>query len=248
MWDELKKLEPELKINTTSKNWRIGAKYYRSSPCQSIKAGTTSVSPAWFEQGHDVSNLVGECKYIVTEKKTDKYPLKVSKPLVPSDSPARRWLAAMLESSALIGGILSLVQPQLYEAGCNALLHLSQNPDEVDRPDTLLEVLQLWTAPFHGLSVISNRVTPIHRDSYGGKEWMDILVALGSYREGRLDLPTLGMWFRYDPGTIVALAGRVIAHSAECDGDRACIAYYMREKVHKRIGLPTPGWYAPGEK
>jgi hypothetical protein len=151
----------------------------------------------------------------------------------------------MVESSALIGGILSIVHPKLYEAGKEAIVYLDEHPDMADRPERLRQLLQLWSAPFHGLSVISNRVTPVHRDSNGGKKWMDILVALGDYTEGFLELPGVGIRFEYLPGTVVAISGRVIAHSAECDGDRACIAYYMREKVQARLGLSQPDWFQP---
>jgi hypothetical protein len=151
----------------------------------------------------------------------------------------------MVESSALIGGILSIVHPKLYEAGKEAIVYLDEHPETVDRPVRLQQLLQLWSAPFHGLSVISNRVTPVHRDSNGGKQWMDILVALGDYTEGFLDLPGVGIRCEYLPGTVVAISGRVIAHSAGCNGDRACIAYYMREKVQARLGLSQPDWFQP---
>jgi len=74
---------------------------------------------------------------------------------------------------------------------------------------------------------------------------MDILVALGMYQEGTLELPGINVQLQYDPGTVVGIAGRVIAHSAKCNGDRACIAYYMREKVHHRLGVASPGWFQP---
>ena len=151
----------------------------------------------------------------------------------------------MVESSALIGGILSIVHPKLYEAGKEAIVYLDEHPDMADCPERLRQLLQLWSAPFHGLSVISNRVTPVHRNINGGKKWMDILVALGDYTEGWLELPGVGIRFEYLPGTVVAISGWVIAHSADCDGDRACIAYYMREKVQARLGLSHPDWFQP---
>jgi len=51
--------------------------------------------------------------------------------LVPAEGLASHQLAVMMESSALIGGILSIVQPELYEAGRDALLLLYQNPKVV---------------------------------------------------------------------------------------------------------------------
>ncbi|KIM35995.1 hypothetical protein M413DRAFT_78802, partial [Hebeloma cylindrosporum] len=229
MWQALRELEPELIIKQHSTQWRAGPQNYRNPKDTELKPGTVNMSPAWFEQGHD----------------TEKFSLKVSQPLVPQDGPASRWLAATMESSALIGGILSIVHPELYRTGRDLILQLDQNPDVVDRPIRLRQVLRLWTAPFQGLSVISNRVTPVHRDTNGAKESMDILVALGRYQQGTLKLPGIGLELRYDPGTVAVLAGRILAHSAECDGERACVAYYMREKVQQCLGMSCPGWFRP---
>ncbi|KIM43470.1 hypothetical protein M413DRAFT_9523 [Hebeloma cylindrosporum] len=228
MWSALKLLEPELKVKHTDQ-WRTAAENYRDPRESELKPGTVSMSPAWFEQGHD----------------TEKYALKVSRPLVAEDSAAGRWLGAMMESSALIGGILSLVHPDLYHAGRDLILHLDQNPGSVDRPDRLRDILLAWTAPFQGLSVISNRVTPAHRDINAARESMDVLVALGKYRNGTLNLPGIGVALQYNPGTVAVLAARLLLHSAECDGERACVAYYMREKVQQRLGIAQPGWFCP---
>jgi len=43
----------------------------------------------------------------------------------------------MVESSALIGGILSIVHPKLYEAGKEAIVYLDEHPDMADRPERL---------------------------------------------------------------------------------------------------------------
>jgi hypothetical protein len=66
---------------------------------------------------------------------------------------------------------------------------------------------------------------------------MDILVALGGYQDRVLDLPGVSIRFHYAPGTVVAIAGQVIAHTANCNGDRACITYYMKKKVQAQLSL-----------
>jgi len=60
----------------------------------------------------------------------------------------------MVESFTLISGILSIVYPKLYEAGKEAIVYLDEHPDIIDRLEHLQQLLQLWSAPFHGLSVI----------------------------------------------------------------------------------------------
>ena len=101
-----------------------------------------------------------------------EFSLKVFSPLVKPNGTAARWLCWMIESSALIGGILSIV-----------LLELYVHPETVDRARQLQQLLQVWSALFQGLSVISNRKTPVHWDTNGGRPWMDILVALRNYVE-----------------------------------------------------------------
>ena len=153
------------------------------------------------------------------------------------------FLAEVAESTAILGGVLSVIHPALYEAGMIALRRLWNNPDLVDRPLLLKEVLSLWSVPFSGVSIISNRSTPLHRDCNSRKEWMDLLVALGKYQRGIMTLPGLGVELLYNPGTVVGIAGRVLQHGVECDGERACLAYYMRDKVHERLGVRAPSWF-----
>lgn len=124
-----------------------------------------------------------------------------------------------------------------------AIRRLWSSSDIVDTPLLLKEVLALWSIPFSGLTVISNRSTPLHRDCNGRKEWMDLLVALGKYQEGIMTLPGLGVKLLYNPGTVVGISGRVLQHGVECDGERACLAYYMRDKVHERLGVRAPSWF-----
>jgi len=54
----------------------------------------------------------------------------------------------MQESSALIGGILSIIHPQLYEQGMEALCHLETENGFVDDEEELYAALKHWTPPF----------------------------------------------------------------------------------------------------
>lgn len=53
MFADLKLLEPVLKNPNTSKSWRTSSEYYRPV-ANGLKPGTMNISPAWFEQGHEV--------------------------------------------------------------------------------------------------------------------------------------------------------------------------------------------------
>lgn len=54
MFATLKMLESALKINPKlSKSWRTSPENYQAVK-DGLKPGTMNISPAWFEQGHEV--------------------------------------------------------------------------------------------------------------------------------------------------------------------------------------------------
>jgi hypothetical protein len=167
--------------------------------------------------------------------------LKVSEELT-RENPTCQWLRMNRMPLALIGGILSIIQPLLFDMGVQALQALESDPELCDNPGRLREVLEFWHVPFSGISVISNRVTPLHCDTGGRAEWMDLLLALGEYDNGRFSVPAFGYTFKYNPGTIVALSSKIFRHGATCEGNRAAIAFYMRDNVLNRLGLPSGTW------
>jgi len=124
--------------------------YWPADHCQ-LKPGTVSLSPAWFQQGHESS----------------EFKLEVSAQMKHGTVGAN-WSLEMQESSALIGGILSIIHPQLYEQGMEALRHLETENGFVDDEEELYAALKHWTPPFSALSVISNWSTPVHCDTKSG--------------------------------------------------------------------------------
>jgi hypothetical protein len=147
-----------------------------------------------------------------------------------------------MTTSAIVGGILSIIHPELYLAGIRSLKVLNAEAGSIFKGEGLSAVLKIWSSPFTAITAISNRDTPYHRDNGSAHEWFDILVALGDYQNGRIELPGLGMRFKYDAGTVVALTGRVLQHGANCPGDRACIVYHMKENVLEELGIEKPSW------
>jgi hypothetical protein len=120
---------------------------------------------------------------------------------------------------------------------------LRQQPDLVLEPEDLKEVLQMWTCIFHGVQVISNREAPLHRDGNSNPEWYDLLATVGPYEGAVLELPGVGLRLVYSPGTVVGLGGKVLQHGISgFEGERVCVAYYMRANVHERLGLQSSGW------
>jgi hypothetical protein len=172
--------------------------------------------------------------------KSEEHLLKVSAEL--RDDRLFAWLKKCQLPFALIGGILSIIQPELYNLGLEALRKLELHPEFCDNPKRMLEILGLWYAPFSALSVISNRATPLHCDIGGRPEWMDLMLALGNYDDGRFSVPAFGYTFKYNPGTMIAFSSKIFRHGTTCEGDRAGIAFYMRDSVMNRLGVATGQW------
>jgi hypothetical protein len=54
MFADLKPLEPMIKVDSSKgSNWRSGPDCFYEVP-GGLKIGTFNISPAWFEQGHEV--------------------------------------------------------------------------------------------------------------------------------------------------------------------------------------------------
>ena len=240
MFADLHDLESVLKVNYNQPtNWHAGPHFF--CPVEGgLKPGTVNIAPVWFEQGHEV----GSPTFIwiwFDQFQTEEHQLKVSADLTKPNA-VLEWLKKCSLPFALIGGILSIIQPELYNAGWEALKKLSEDPGLCDKPKRLLEVLSTWYTPFSALAVISNQSTPLHRDTGGRPEWLDLMVALGVYEHGRFAVPGLGYTFKYNPGTIVAFLGKIFRHGAECAGDRACIAFNMCDNVLNQLGIPIGSW------
>jgi len=59
------------------------------------------------------------------------------------------WATDIMETSALISGILSVCHPELYSAGIQCMEHLAEDED-------YSTILGIWSSMFNGVSIISN--------------------------------------------------------------------------------------------
>ena len=110
-----------------------------------------------------------------------------------------------------MGGILSIIHPELYTVGIASLKLLNQDSNSITKGDRLAAVLREWSSPLMAITTISNRDTSYHRDNRSAHPWFDMLLALGEYQQG--------IRFKYDLGAVVALAGRILRDGAACPGD-----------------------------
>ena len=153
---------------------------------------------------------------------------------------ALEWLDAISQSNAILSAILAVIHPELHDAGQETMNRLRQ--DTEIQPQ---EVLHRWTSAFSGVAVILNRLTPPHRDGKTRKQWYDLLVSIGNYRNCNLELPGAGPLVEYGPGTVVGLLGSTLEHAvAHFEGERVCYAYFMRDSVHEWARVPAHSWMA----
>ena len=109
--------------------------------------------------------------------------------------------------------------------------------------DDANDLINLWTSIFNGCQVMSNRETPVHRDNNSASKWYDLLCSVGPYHTAEMELTNIGLTFQYNTGVIVALCCCILHHGVSpTDGDRICLAYYMRENVQLRLGSSLARW------
>lgn len=144
------------------------------------------------------------------------------------DIGARLWLLRSKHSQAMVNAAMRVMHPDLYNAG-KIVLKTHRGMDGEVR-----ETIDKWPSVFSGVSMISNRVTPGHRDTGGRYEWYDLLASVGPYENGDFQLPDLGLTIRYTPGSLLGVVGKLQRHAMPWfQGERICYAYFMKDDVHE---------------
>ncbi|KAJ3542488.1 hypothetical protein NMY22_g3493 [Coprinellus aureogranulatus] len=225
--------ETVLGIKRDTKNWRYDPKTYTPTSECGVPPGHVAFSPCWYELGHDHTN-------------------SQPAPSVSLRNPAGGGIGFLKDEiflNALLGALLAIVHPDLYEMQVRVLERLNNGRlrTKVKHGDTMHAALEHWSSPFTGLAVISNRETPFHRDTRGGKLLYDLVATFGAYRGGRFEVPLFGNRYLYNPGTAFILPGYLLEHGAsKVTGDRVCIANFFKPNVghgaftqYKEIPPPT---------
>ncbi|KAF8607077.1 hypothetical protein BDV93DRAFT_519987 [Ceratobasidium sp. AG-I] len=138
----------------------------------------------------------------------------------------QKYQAGTRELSTLINYALFRLAPESYRSHVEMKAKLTEQLDcaralSVNNPVVLV-----------GCAFIFSRSTPLHFDHKEPPEGWAILVVLGDCTTGMLAIPRLGIKFRYLPGTVVLLRGRLLDHEVvEWDGEgmRICLAYFNHE-------------------
>jgi hypothetical protein len=133
---------------------------------------------------------------------------------------------------------LSLIHPELYRCGLDILHKLRASGHTA-------EIAKEWQSVYTGIAIISNRLTPKHRDRNGKPEWFDLLLNYaGPESKPKLLIHDVGLELDYSSGTVVGICGQIFEHQVGPwgEGDRVCYAHFMREAVRKRLEVQEAGW------
>ncbi|KAJ3533264.1 hypothetical protein NMY22_g7403 [Coprinellus aureogranulatus] len=204
-----------LEVNKNSSNWRHEPTTFANKSECTVPPGHVAFAPCWFELGHDITNSLPAPSLSLRR-----------------EGGALEFLADEVDTNAIIGALLAIVHPELFEVQVDILGRLNNGEMTVKHQETMTKVLQHWSSPFTGFALISNRETPFHRDTQGGKLLYDVVATFGRYRRGRFAVPLFGSRFAYGPGTVFILPGFLFEHGASrVTGDRVCFANFFKPKV-----------------
>jgi hypothetical protein len=168
-----------------------------------------------------------------------KDPLHVSTQL--KTSHGAKFLTRIHLAEGILNCIGMLICPELFSIGSRAIRKL-KNGEGIQQCH---ENVKLWPSFFSGMQVISNRKTLFHRDIHSSPAMYDFLVSAGRHTGTLFKLSDVDASLSYKPGTVIAICGKVLRHGVPewTEGqDRLCIAHFMRDAVHNRLGLPRPNW------
>jgi hypothetical protein len=149
----------------------------------------------------------------------------------------------MTPPNVLLNAILAIAHRELYRARFEAT-HKLKHREGLNIAIESHEHVKSWNSVFSGLAVITNRITPEHRDSGGCATWYDLLLSAGQHRTAYLNLDDIGAKLSYSPGTVDLICGKVLCHSMPewRGGERICIAAFMRDMIHHRLDVYNPRW------
>lgn len=130
---------------------------------------------------------------------------------------------------------LVLIHPEQYALTRASLQKLSRMEHICDR-------IRQWAFGFNVLTVVVNRKSLLHRDKgSGGFEWLDELLTVGGDEDTVLELPGLGVRFRYCSGTIALFSGNTHLHGVSASrSERVCFAAYVRSSVLRKFHIHHP--------
>ncbi|VDB84678.1 unnamed protein product [Peniophora sp. CBMAI 1063] len=207
--------------------WRHSRYLYAKEADLVFGRGQITLSPGWLAQAQQGYN---DTLYV--SRDLAARPDRVDNAAQIS---AQAWLGANFETGLLLSTALAIVHPAQYRETRQALGYLSTLPDFRRHTDD-------WTFAFNAVTLICNRLTPLHRDrASGGIEFYDLLLSIGGGPRAVLSLPGLGICVQYDSGAAALFSGNQHLHEVwGFQEERACVACYARPAVIRWLGAKHP--------
>ncbi|EAU80456.2 hypothetical protein CC1G_12549 [Coprinopsis cinerea okayama7 len=203
-------------------NYRDHASLFTQGEDLTFKPGVVTYSSAWPMQGHPDT-------------------LAPSANLKNRRQGSLEFIERISESVAVLGAILAVIHPALFEMGLEMLAGLNSGIIPAGDLEHLRTLLKYWSSPFTAFSLINNRRTDLHRDVCSPVYVYDLLYTGGNYVNGRIEIRGIGIRCRYDPGTVVATLASCFPHGVPpVDGERVCIAHFFREQALEHLPFYRP--------
>ncbi|TFK60470.1 hypothetical protein BDN72DRAFT_779372 [Pluteus cervinus] len=204
------------------KDWRTDSKYFLKRGV----GGCINVSPAWFQQGRNLHLNDPEVSLLLKQSTS-----------------VQRWVQDMQSTFEVVNAMSRILHPKQHEIGRSAINRLRKTPTILKDPVAGKLGLLHWTTVFSAIAVILNRSCPYHRDAQSATEGLDLMLTVGEYDGAFMQLQPLNVQLLYNPGTVVALSGPLVRHRVSCHKPgRLCLAFYMREAVHQKVGCTRIPW------
>lgn len=155
----------------------------------------------------------------------------------------REWLSLLPGFESILDKLLELVAPKQHRAGLEAQEKLLKDDAQV-LSEKERQILKDWPSVFTGIAVISNRITPPHRDRGGSIFDYDILASNGTHEKATLEIRDAGVTFAYEPGVVILLLGKLLQHAVPSwkGGERVCFAHFMKTNVLDRYSKTQRDW------
>jgi hypothetical protein len=151
----------------------------------------------------------------------------------------REAVAVVSDVEENLNVLLGMINPKLHKKA------VAVKADLLRQKGPSGHIARMWSSLFTCIAVISNGLTPPHRDSRGEIDIFDMLVSCGSAQDAKLTMPDLKACLRYDPGTVVFIYGRGLIHAVPAwkDGtDRCGWAHFLRGAQIRKLKLKMPGF------
>jgi hypothetical protein len=148
---------------------------------------------------------------------------------------------SIAEVSALLNAITYITHKNMFAAGVGSLLVMQGIPEVRD-------VLPVWPSVYNALSVICNRCSPLHQDRGTLRNGLDLLVSIGGDPTLTMNWPLFKTRVAYSSGTVVLFSGASVPHQVDrSSADRVCLAFYMKEEIHRWCKVRLPNQVEYGE-